>query len=61
MDELIRKAAFQWLEKQFALCGGIFPRKILEQGYYFHGNRITLIGPTSIWKPAAIKLSLDNR
>jgi len=59
MDELIRTAAFQWLEKQYALSGGIFPRKLLEQGFYFHGNRITLVGPTGIWKPAALELPLS--
>ena len=59
MDELIRTAAFQWLEKQYALSGGIFPRKLLEQGFYFHGNRITLVGPAGIWKPAALELPLS--
>jgi len=59
MEELIRTAAFQWLEKQYALSGGIFPRKLLEQGFYFHGNRITLVGPTGIWKPAVLELPLS--
>ena len=59
MEELIRTAAFLWLEKQYALNGGIFSRKLLEQGFYFHGRRITLVGPTGIWKPAALELPLS--
>lgn len=59
MDELIRTATFQWLEKQYALFGGIFTRKLLEQGFYFHGNRITLVGPAGIWKPAVLELPLS--
>ena len=59
MDELIRTAAFQWLEKQSAMYGGILPRTILYQGFEFHGRRITLTGPTGIWKPAALELPLS--
>ena len=59
MDELIRIAAFQWLEKQVAHHGGILPRVILDQGFNFHGRRITLTGPTGIWKPAAMELPLS--
>lgn len=59
MDELIRTAAFQWLEKQSAMHGGIFPRSILDQGFEIHGRRITLTGPTGIWKPAALELPIS--
>ncbi len=59
MDELIRTAAFQWLEKQSNMHGGILPRTILDQGFEFHGRRITLTGPTGIWKPAALELPLS--
>ncbi len=59
MDELIRTAAFQWLEKQSAMHGGIFPRTILDQGFDFHGRRVTLTGPTGIWKPAVLELPLS--
>jgi len=55
MDEQIRLAAFKWLEKQSAVCGGIFPRTILDQGFEFQGRRVTLTGPQGIWKPAVMK------
>jgi len=59
MDEQIRLAAFQWLEEHYAMHGGIFPRSILDRGYEFQGQRITLTGPTGIWKPAALELPLS--
>lgn len=51
MEEKIRLAAFQWLKEQVALHGDILPRTLLEQGFYYNGQRITLIGPQGIWKP----------
>ena len=51
MEEKIRLAAFQWLKEQVALHGDIIPRTLLEQGFYYNGQRITLIGPQGIWKP----------
>ena len=59
MDELIRVAAFKWLEEQLALHGGILPRSLLEQGFKFHGHRITLLGPQGIWKPAIMDLPIS--
>lgn len=59
MDELIRTAAFQWVEKQVALHGGFVPRKLLDQGFEFQGTRITLTGPQGIWKPAVMELPLS--
>ena len=31
--------------------GDVLPRTILEQGFQYHGERITVIGPKGIWKP----------
>ena len=59
MDELIRTAAFQWLEKQSAMYGGIMSRTILDRGFEFQGRRVTLTGPQGIWKPAAMKLPIS--
>lgn len=59
MDELIRAAAFQWVEEQVNLHGGFVPRRLLDQGFQFQGNRITLTGPQGIWKPAAMELPLS--
>ena len=59
MDELIRTAAFQWIEKQVNLHGGYVPRQLLDQGFEFQEQRITLTGPQGIWKPAAMELPLS--
>ncbi len=59
MDELIRTAAFQWVEEQVNLHGGFVPRKLLEQGLQFQGKRIPLVGPQGIWKPAAMELPIS--
>jgi putative restriction endonuclease len=59
MDELIRIAAFQWVEEQVNFHGGFVPRKLLEQGFQFHNKRITLVGRQGIWKPAAMELPLS--
>ena len=59
MDFQIRTAAFNWLEKQVLLHGDLLPRKILEQGFYFHGQRVTLLGPPGIWKPKALELPIS--
>lgn len=51
MEEQIRLAAFQWLKEQVDIHGDILPRNILEQGFQYQGQRITLVGPQGIWKP----------
>lgn len=59
MDIEIRLAAFKWLQEQSKLHGDIFPRSILEQGFHFHGKRITLIGPRGIWKPKSMTVPIS--
>lgn len=59
MDELIRIAAFQWVEKQVNLHGGFIPRQLLDQGFEFQGKRITLTGPQGIWKSAFMDLPIS--
>jgi len=52
MDESqVRAALFAWLEKESARNGGIFTRQQLENNFSVGGERITLVGPTGIWKP----------
>lgn len=58
-DHQIRIAAFDWLTMQTRLHGDILPRKLLEQGFDFQGERITLVGPQGIWKPRILKLPLS--
>lgn len=51
MEDQIRIAAFQWLKEQTILYGEVLPRALLERGFEFHGQQVTLVGPSSIWKP----------
>ncbi len=50
----IRIAAFNWLEEQTLIHGDVLPRTLLEKGFNFNGQRITLMGPKGIWKPASM-------
>jgi len=63
MEEQIRLAAFKWLEEQVLIHGDVLPRKLLEQGFIYNGQRVTVIGPQGIWKPRVfeqIPLSLTT-
>ncbi len=59
MEEEIRAAAFQWLKTKADESGGVFHRRDLDQGFYFQGNRITLIGPQGIWKPKGFEAPIS--
>jgi|LSQX01.3.fsa_nt_gb putative restriction endonuclease len=50
----IRLAAFKWLEEQTAF-DDVLPRTLLEKGFTYQGQRVTLIGPQGIWKPKVFK------
>lgn len=51
-DAAVRKAAFEWLEIQCALHEGTLPRGILSEGFEFEGQRVPLVAPQGIFKPA---------
>jgi len=55
MEEQIRLAAFNWLKEQTMLYGEVLPRTLLEKGFEYNGQRVTLIGPKGIWKPKVFK------
>jgi putative restriction endonuclease len=59
MDNEIRIHAFNWLEEMVAIHGDVLARKILEKGFYFRGERITLLGPRGIWKPKIMQLPIS--
>lgn len=62
MEELVRLAAFEWLQKQTEY-DDVISRSILERGFEFQGVRITLVGPSGIWKPrvfSSIPLSITT-
>lgn len=51
MEEQIRMASFKWLKEQVNIYGDVLPRALLEKGFEFSNQRVTLIGPRGIWKP----------
>jgi putative restriction endonuclease len=56
----IRMAAFDWLNKQ-TMYDEVLKWDLLQQGFEFQGQRISLVGPTGIWKPRVLKLPLSIR
>ena len=63
MEDLIRSSAFQWIRSQMLHYGGTLPWSILMNGFIFQGQRITLVGPSGIWKPkhfTTIPLSITS-
>lgn len=58
LDQKIRLAAFNWLSEQVSIHGDVLPRKLLEKGFVFEDNRISLISPQGIFKPKIIDYPL---
>jgi putative restriction endonuclease len=58
-DDQIRLAASDWLNEQTLIYGEALPRRLLEQGFYFQEQRITLMGPQGIWKPQVMDLPIS--
>jgi len=58
-DRRVRVAAFQWLAAQKRAAGEILSRSILAQGFEFEGQRVPIVGPSGIFKPAVAMLPLS--
>jgi putative restriction endonuclease len=59
-DLQIRLAAFNWLSEQVNSHGDdVLPRKLLEQGFEFQGQRIPLVAPQGIFKPRILDLPIS--
>ena len=53
MDDVsIRHAVFDWLTTQVGLHGDVLPREVIQQGLNYQGQRVPLVGPKGIFKPA---------
>jgi len=50
----VRTAAFAFLREQSALHGDTLPRTLLARGFVFEGQRVPLLGPQGIFKPAIL-------
>lgn len=59
IDLQVRLAAFNWLSEQVNSHGDVLPRKLLEEGFEFQGQRIPLVAPQGIFKPQSLDLPLS--
>jgi putative restriction endonuclease len=60
IDLQVRLAAFSWLSEQVNSHGeDVLPRKLLEHGFEFQGQRIPLVAPQGIFKPQILDLPLS--
>src|SRR5712692_8211821 len=54
LDYRVRLAAFDFLREQQTVKGEVLPRQLLAAGFEFDGQRVPLIGPQGIFKPAIL-------
>jgi putative restriction endonuclease len=54
IDQRVRIAAFEFLRSQTELRGEVLPRGLLAEGFRFDRQRVPLIGPQGIFKPAVL-------
>ena len=51
-----RAAAFQWVRERTQAQGDdVLPLQALRDGFNFNGQRVTLVGPQGIFKPAQVR------
>ena len=58
LDALVRTQAFAFLDELALRHGQALPRDLLLQGFLFQGQRVPLLGPQGIFKPAVLPKSL---
>lgn len=54
-DAKVRLAAFEFLKALNVRHEDVLPRTVLEQGFVFEGQRVPLVGPQGIFKPAVLR------
>lgn len=60
MSELdVRIAAFTWLKAHGAANGDVFPGTMLNRGFTYQGQRITLKGAAGIWFPQGFSIPIS--
>lgn len=63
LDALVRRHAFEYLDHLRHQHGDVLPYHVLRDGFRFQGERVPLLGPQGIFKPAvlsAMPLSLTT-
>ena len=58
-DARIRGAAFEWLARQVMLHGEVVPYRTLQDGFEFTQQRVPVLGPQGIFKPALMQVPLS--
>lgn len=53
-DARVRTAAFSFLTFETQLRGDVLPYEVLRKGFTFEGQRVPLLGPQGIFKPAVL-------
>jgi putative restriction endonuclease len=59
LDQRVRLAAFSFLDQQTQIHGETLPRDLLAAGFTFEDQRVPLLGPQGIFKPALLALPLS--
>jgi putative restriction endonuclease len=59
LDSRVRVAAFAFLAEQVEARGEVLPHGLLVRGFEFHGQRVPLMGPQGIFKPALLDLRIS--
>lgn len=60
VDSAVRLAVFEFLNREARLRGeAVFRRETLAEGIRFRGERVPLIGPQGIFKPALCRLPIS--
>jgi len=54
IDSQVRAAAFRFLDAQTRMLGDRLPYSLLLRGFDFRGQRVPLVGPQGIFKPAVL-------
>ena len=58
-DARVRGAAFEWLARQATMHDEVVPYAVLLQGFELDRQRVPLIGPQGIFKPALMQVPLS--
>ena len=58
-DARVRGAAFEWLARQVSIHGDVLPRQNLARGFELEGQRVPVLGPQGIFKPALMQVPLS--
>ena len=58
-DAMVRAAAFDWLRDQVSIQGDVLPRSLLAEGFYIGQQRVPVVGPQVIFKPALMQAPLS--